>query len=137
MLPLYASLIRKALDDALVIAAKRDECRADRIFLCAVAGRRPVDALDTHIGRKRHAAKVETQGAPRAELHRVRRLEQHAPKADVEQPDRNREREYGKFGICDDGAWNAAAIGRGKVTHAAARLQRSRQHLEATCLRGR
>ena len=49
-----------------------------------------IEPLDPDVGRERHAAEIETQGAARPEVHRVRGFEKHTTQADVEQSNRHR-----------------------------------------------
>ena len=106
--------MREPLDQPLIVSIQCDERRANQV---PTLGRVAVlDALDFHGDRKWRATKVQTQGGSRAQFNGIRRLEQDASKADVQQSDRNGKSHYRQFGVRNHCPGDAAAL-RKIVSH--------------------
>ena len=78
-----SSLIRKPLNDALILATQRHEGGADVESLHGSLST-DIDPLNPDFGGKRRTPEVETQCASGSRVHTVCGLQQDATQADVE-----------------------------------------------------
>jgi hypothetical protein len=115
-----ASLIRKTLNDLLVVPTERDECRTDEMVTAAIRSR--LTTLHPDLSREWRARKIESERSRRSHINRLCGFEQHAAQADVEKADRDRCREDREFRVGDRSSRHASAVGGRDLVHAASEI---------------